>query len=114
MLFMNRFEFSCFADFIVCIFKTREEHGFLENPPVGGTVNCIDETFVKLMSKNSISVLGILKEESFVKMMSKNFIIGLGIPYFLMYSSKYSHERTVSRQACKDSCTVVRYVIDKE
>jgi len=32
MLFRNKLEFSCFVDFIVSIFKTREEHGFLENP----------------------------------------------------------------------------------
>jgi hypothetical protein len=30
MLFMNRFQFSCFVDFFVRIFKTREEGGFLK------------------------------------------------------------------------------------
>ncbi len=29
MLFKNRLEFPCLADFFVGIFKTREEHGFL-------------------------------------------------------------------------------------
>ncbi len=29
MLFMNRLEFSCSADFFVWIFKTREEYSFL-------------------------------------------------------------------------------------
>ncbi len=29
MLFMNRLEFSCFADFFERIFKTKEEYGFL-------------------------------------------------------------------------------------
>jgi hypothetical protein len=29
MLFMNRREFSCFADFFVRIFKTRVDYGFL-------------------------------------------------------------------------------------
>jgi hypothetical protein len=29
MLFMKRLEFSCFVDFFVRIFKTREEFGFL-------------------------------------------------------------------------------------
>ena len=29
MIFMNRLEFSCFADFFVKIFKTTEEYGFL-------------------------------------------------------------------------------------
>jgi hypothetical protein len=43
MLFMNRLEFSCFADFFVCIFKTRVEYGFLKNPPVEGTVNSIEQ-----------------------------------------------------------------------
>ncbi len=38
MLFMNRLEFSCFADIFVRIFKTRVEHGFLQNLPVEGTV----------------------------------------------------------------------------
>jgi hypothetical protein len=38
MLFMNRPEFSFFADiFFVRIFKTREEYGLLLNPPVEGT-----------------------------------------------------------------------------
>jgi hypothetical protein len=61
MLFMNILKLSGFADFFVCIFKTRVESGFLENPPVEGTVNSMGskrlESFVKLMSKNSISVL---------------------------------------------------------
>ncbi len=30
MLFMNRLEFSCFADFFVGIFNTREEYGFFK------------------------------------------------------------------------------------
>jgi hypothetical protein len=34
MLFMNRLEFSCFSDIFVGMIKTREEHGFLLNPPV--------------------------------------------------------------------------------
>jgi hypothetical protein len=29
MIFMNRLEFSCFADYFVKILKTREEYGFL-------------------------------------------------------------------------------------
>jgi hypothetical protein len=29
MLLMNKLEFSCFVDFSVRIFKTREEYGFL-------------------------------------------------------------------------------------
>jgi hypothetical protein len=46
MLFMNRLEFSCFADFFVRMKKTEE-----------GLVNSMEkrlEYFVKLMSKNSI------------------------------------------------------------
>ncbi len=35
----TRLEVSCFADFCVEIFKTREEYDFLWNPPVEGTVN---------------------------------------------------------------------------
>ncbi len=35
--------FSCFADFFVRIFKTREEYGFLLNPPVEGTVNSMEQ-----------------------------------------------------------------------
>jgi hypothetical protein len=54
---MNRLEFSWFADFFVRIIKTREEDGFLKNSPVEGTVNSMErlKSFVKLMSKNSIS-----------------------------------------------------------
>ncbi len=55
---MNRLEFSCFADFFLRIFKTKEEYGFLRNPPVDGTMNSMEKrlkSFVKLMSKNSIS-----------------------------------------------------------
>jgi hypothetical protein len=43
MLFMNRLEFSCFTDFFVCIFKTRVEYGFLQNPPEERTVNSIEQ-----------------------------------------------------------------------
>jgi hypothetical protein len=44
------------------IFKTRLEYGFLQNPLVEVTVKTVAwskrlETFVKFMSKNSISVL---------------------------------------------------------
>ncbi len=39
MLLMKRLEFSCFADFFTRFFKTREEYGFLWNPPVEGTGN---------------------------------------------------------------------------
>ncbi len=38
MLFVNRLEFSCLADFLARIFKTREEYGFLSNSPVDWTV----------------------------------------------------------------------------
>ena len=54
MLFMNRLEFSYFADFFIRIFKYREEYGFLSNPPVEGTGIARSkklESFVKLMSK---------------------------------------------------------------
>jgi hypothetical protein len=57
IVFMNRPEFSCFSDFCKG-FKTREEYGFLENPPVELTVNSMDQRFkslVNLISKNSIS-----------------------------------------------------------
>jgi hypothetical protein len=60
MLFMNRLKFSCSRLFLR-IFKTREEFGFLYNPPVEGTVNGMDQkSFVNLMSKNSISERGAL------------------------------------------------------
>ncbi len=39
MLFMNRLEFSCFPDFFVWNFITREEYGFLLKSLVEGTVN---------------------------------------------------------------------------
>jgi hypothetical protein len=39
MLFTIKLKFSCFADFFVWIFKTREEYGFLQNPQVEGTLN---------------------------------------------------------------------------
>jgi hypothetical protein len=32
-----------FADFFVRIFKTKEEYGFLQNPPVEGTVNSMEQ-----------------------------------------------------------------------
>jgi hypothetical protein len=34
---------SCFADFFMNIFNTREEYGFLLNPPVEGIVNSIEQ-----------------------------------------------------------------------
>jgi hypothetical protein len=40
---MSRLKFSCFADFFVRIFKTREESGFLKNPPVELTVNSMEQ-----------------------------------------------------------------------
>jgi hypothetical protein len=40
---MNRLEFSCFADFFVRIFKTKEEYGFLYNPPVERTLNSMEQ-----------------------------------------------------------------------
>ncbi len=43
ILFMNRLEFPCFTDFFVCIFKTRAEYGFLQNPPEEGTENSIEQ-----------------------------------------------------------------------
>ncbi len=43
MLFMKSFEFSFFADFFVRTFKTREEHAFLSNLPVEGTVNTMEK-----------------------------------------------------------------------
>ena len=41
---MNRLEFSCFANFFVCIFKTRVEYGFPKNLLVEGTVNSMEQT----------------------------------------------------------------------
>ncbi len=35
---MNKLEFACLADFLEGLFKTREEHGFLQNLLVEGTV----------------------------------------------------------------------------
>ncbi len=71
MLFMNRLEFSCFANFFVWIFKTRIEYGFLKTPPVERlwiTWNKRLESFVKLLSKNSISVhfSSYIKKSTFV------------------------------------------------
>jgi hypothetical protein len=42
---MIRLEFSCFFDFFVRIFKTREEYAFLnkKNPPKEGTVNSMEQ-----------------------------------------------------------------------
>ncbi len=42
ILFMHRLEFSCFADFCVCVLKTRVEYGFLA-PLVDETVNSMDQ-----------------------------------------------------------------------
>jgi hypothetical protein len=39
VLFMNRNEFSFFADFFVMIFETREEYGFFQHPSEKGSVN---------------------------------------------------------------------------
>jgi hypothetical protein len=71
MLFMNRLGFSCFADFFVRIFKTREDL----NPPVEGRIVWSKrlESCVKLMSKNSISVFG---------------------PYFLQYLHRRAPQQT--------------------
>ncbi len=38
-----RLEFSCFLDFNVWIFKTREEYDFLQNPLEEGTMNSMEE-----------------------------------------------------------------------
>ncbi len=58
MPFINRLDFSCFADFFVRIIKTRVEYGFLFNSSIEGTVNSMErKTLVILMSKNSISGL---------------------------------------------------------
>jgi hypothetical protein len=43
MHFMNRLEFSCFADFLKGILKHGEEYCFLSNPPVEGTVNSMEQ-----------------------------------------------------------------------
>jgi hypothetical protein len=48
MLFANRLEFSCIADFFAYIFKTRVESGLFKNRQQ-------DDSFVKLMSENSNS-----------------------------------------------------------
>ncbi len=53
MLFMNRLEFSCFADLFVWISEDRVEHGF-HKIRRWRTVKT-NESFAKLMSKNSIS-----------------------------------------------------------
>jgi hypothetical protein len=39
--------------YFVTFFKTREENGFVSNPPVEGTVNSMEQNFVEMMSKNS-------------------------------------------------------------
>ncbi len=62
---MNRLEFSCYADFFVSIFKTKEEYGFLLNPPVEVTVTITEqrlESFIKMRSINSMS--GVEGEEN--------------------------------------------------
>ncbi len=57
MLFINRLEFSYFADFFVQILKPEKSmYVFFLNPPLEGTVNSM-ESFVNLMSKNFISRL---------------------------------------------------------
>ncbi len=43
ILFMSGLEFSYFSDFLLRIFKTREEYGFLKNPPVEGIVNSMEQ-----------------------------------------------------------------------
>ncbi len=54
MVFMNKLEFSYFADFFVMIFITREEPCFsLKSARKAWSKRL--EFFVKLMSKNSIS-----------------------------------------------------------
>jgi hypothetical protein len=55
---MNRLEFSCYSDFFVRIFKTKEDYGFLINPPVEVTVTIMEqrlESFIKMRFINSIS-----------------------------------------------------------
>jgi hypothetical protein len=58
MLFMNSSSFFV-RGFSVWSFKTRVEYNFMENPPVGETVNSMEQktrAFVKIMYKNSFSV----------------------------------------------------------
>jgi hypothetical protein len=43
MLFMNRLEFFLFRGLYVRIFKTRVEHGFIQNPPMEETVNSMEQ-----------------------------------------------------------------------
>jgi hypothetical protein len=55
---MNRLEFSCYADFFVRIFKTKEEYGFLLYPPVEVSVTIMEqrlESFIKMRFMNSTS-----------------------------------------------------------
>jgi hypothetical protein len=53
---MNRLEFSCFVDFLHVFLKPRVESGFLSKSASRNTVdNMEQESFVKLMCKNSIS-----------------------------------------------------------
>jgi hypothetical protein len=61
MLFMNRLKFSCFSDFFDRIFKTRKEYTIIRQWKGLGIVWSKmkrHESFVKLMSKNSISEYG--------------------------------------------------------
>jgi hypothetical protein len=59
-------EWHFYSRFLVRITKTREEYGFLYNPPVEGTVTIMGKrlgSFVKLMFKNSISVKSASRRE---------------------------------------------------
>jgi hypothetical protein len=61
MLYMNRLEFSCFADFLQGFLKPGKNMVFY--PPVEGNVNNMElEFYAKPMSKNSISGLYLLEK----------------------------------------------------
>ncbi len=58
MLFTNRLEFSCFADFLYVFIKADKSLVFFKNPPVESLWKAWSkrlESFFKLMSKNSMS-----------------------------------------------------------